>query len=188
MKLQMFKIVALVALFMGWFSCTSNSDDSQGYRFQWDGSLQREEFRPINAGTKSSSFAIDSNIVSFAVPYLVGTTANEHLPRPGWGSPESFSPHFWTIALIMAKRTNVTKLSPVITLAPGATLTWIHHTIGAQNFSEQVDYTGIAKVGALDFSKQVAFTVIAPDGSTVSYNFMAVAIGDDLGPCSNCPP
>ena len=187
MKLQIIKLVAIFALFMGWFSCTSDSDNSQGHRFQWDGSQQREEFRPINAGTKSSSFAIDSNIVSFAVPYLVGTRVTEHLPIPGWGSPEGFSPHFWTIALIMAKRTNVTKLSPVITLAPGATLTWIHHTIGVQNFSDQVDYTGITKVGALDFSKQVDFTVIEPDGSTVTYKFLAVAIGDIL-PCVNCTP
>ena len=195
MKLQIFKLVALVALFMGGLSCTNDLDDPQSgdpqsdnpktYPFKWDGSKQQEEFRPINQGTESSSFSIDSIFISFAVPYLVGTVVFERLPESGYGGPNSFSPHFWVVTLIMAKGTDVTKLAPVITLAPGATITLID-TGNEQVPAKQVNYTGIAEVGAYNFRHQVDFTVIAPDGSTVKYKFLAVAIGDLL-PCPDCP-
>ena len=181
MKQKIIKLVTLIAFLMGGFSC---ADDSDEYRFPWDGSQQQEEFRPINPGTKTSSFAIDGNIISFAVPYLVGTTANEHPSLPNYGNSEGFSPRFWTILLVMTKGTDVTKLAPIVTLTPGAKITMIYNN--AQGF-KYVDYTGIAEIGAIDFSKQVDIRIDASDGSTVSYNFLAVAIGDDLGPCSNCP-
>ena len=101
MKIKIYKSVTIIALFMGWLSCTGDLNDPQEYRFQWDAKWQQEKFRPLNAGTKSSSFTIDNNIISFAVPYLVGTVVNEHPPRPGWGSPEGLSPHFWTISLLL---------------------------------------------------------------------------------------
>ena len=179
MKLQMFKLATLIALLMGGFSCTN---DSEEYRFQWDGSLQQEEFRPVNPGTKSASFAIDNNIISFAVPYLVGTIVSEYLPTPGsyWGGPNAVSPHRWVIWLIMAKGVDVTKLAPIITLAPDATITRIYYRIIDGDVSNQVDYTGIAEVGTQNFRIRVEYEVIAPDGSTVTYTFRANAIGDVL--------
>ena len=184
MKFQIFKLIALIAFFAGGFSCTKEEDDPNGY--QWDYSTQQEEFRPVNPGTKSSYFKIDDNIVSFAVPYLVGTRVNEHPPTPGWGSPEGLSPHFWTISLIMAKGVDVSILAPVITLAPGATMTRIAHRISTEHYPPipddfatiDVSYTGIVEVGVYNFRYQVAFTVSAPDGSQVEYLYLAVAIGD----------
>jgi hypothetical protein len=132
--------------------------------------------------------AVDPNIISLALPGLVNAGGYERLPEPNYGGfPEAWSPHYWTIHLIMAKGTDCTKLAPIITLAPGATITEKFHFIGEQLFSEQVDYTGIAKVGVYDFTKQVECTLRAPDGSEVSYIFLATAIGADLGPCVNCP-
>ena len=174
MKLQMFKFATLLALFMGCFSCTEKEDWPQ------------DEFQPVNPGGKSSYFAIDNNIISFAVPYLVHTRVAEYPLQPNYGSPEGFSPHFWTISLTFAKGIDVTKLPPIITLAPGAIITEIY-TGDPPRFPKQVYYTDIANVGVLDFSKQVDLVVIAPDGSTVNYKFLATAIGDDL-PCGNCPP
>jgi len=51
----------------------------------------------------------------------------------------------------MAEGTDVSSLSPVITLAPGATITSKH-------------------AGVQDFSQQVEYTVICEDGSTVTYD------------------
>ena len=158
---------------MGCFSCTNDEDDPNG--FKWDFSLQNEEHRPINPGKKSSSFRIDDNIISFAVPYLVGTWVNEYPPEPGWGSPEGYSPHMYTVTLVMAKGTDVTKLAPVVTLVPGATITLIE---GSQYPSTQVDYTGTAEVGMYNFMHQIDFIVRAPSGSIVIYKFLANAIGD----------
>jgi hypothetical protein len=185
MKLQMFKLVAIVTFFIGWFSCTSDFNDLQDYRFKWDGSMQSEGFLPINPGTDSSYLVIDNNIISFATPYLVGTHVKEHLPTPGYGGPNAFSPHVWSIFMVFAEGTDVTKLDPIITLTTGANLTWIYHKRNDQLIKEQVDYMGIAKIGALDFSKQVDFKVICSDGSQIGYSFLAVAIGDIL-PCWDC--
>ena len=183
MKIQIFKLIAILAIFMGWFSCSNDEDESIG--FQWDGSLQQEEYRPINPGEESSSFKIDDNIISFAVPYLVGTLATEHLPEPSYETPEGYSPHFWTILLIMEKGTDCTKLAPVITLASDVTMTWIHPS-NEQAPSKEVDYTGIVEIGMDNYKSQVDFTVVTPDGSTVTYVFLAVAV-DDVLPCVNCP-
>jgi len=184
MKLQIFKLIALIALLVVWFSCTKDEDDPNG--FQWDDSKQQEEFRPVNQGKQSSYFKIDNNIISFSVPYLVGTAVFEYPPQPGWGSPEGFSPHIWSIWLIMAKGTDVTKLAPVITLAPGATITQIEWIINNEvpprpdyYNTIDVDYTGIVEVCVINFKYQVDFTVRAPDGSIVKYKFGAIAIGDN---------
>ena len=185
MKSRTFKLLAFIALFMGWFSCIKDKDDPNG--FQWDDSTQQEAFRPVNQGKKSSYFKIDNNIVSFAVPYLVGTRASEYPPEPGWGSPEGYSPHIWTIWLIMAKGTDAAKLAPVITLAPGATITQIMWATSKDvppkpddYVSIDVDYTGIVEVGVINFRDQMEFTVRNPDGSIVNYICSAVAIGDVL--------
>ena len=177
MKIQIFKLIALLALLMGWFSCSKDKDDPNG--FQWDDSKQSEEHRPVNPGKQTSSFKIDDNIISFAVPYLVGTRVIEHPSEPGWGSPEGYSPHIWTVTLIMAKGTDITKLAPVVTLALGATITVIEYftTDDWQYSSKQVDYTGIAEIGMYNFKRQVDLTVITLDGSTVIYSFLAAAIG-----------
>jgi len=181
MKSKISKLIALIALFTaGGFACTKDEDDPNG--FQWDDSEQQEEFRPINLGKKSSYFKIDDNVISFAVPYLVGTWVNEYLPEPGWGGcPECFSPYIWTITLIMAKGIDVTKLAPVITLDTGATITRIE-TSNPQIPVKQVNYTGIAEVGKHDFTYQVDFVVNSSTSlySQVKYKFLAVAIGDLL--------
>jgi len=184
MKLQIFKLVALLALLTVWFSCTSDSNEPRMYRFQWDSSEQQEKFRPINLGEASSYFTIDSNVISFAVPYLAGTIAWEHPSEPNWGGSDSFSPHFWTINLILAEGIDVSSLTPVITLAPGVTMTQIHDDSDGYTV-KQVDYTGIVEAGVFNFRKQVSFLVTTPD-EQCSYLFLAVAIGDEL-PCSNCP-
>ena len=44
--------------------------------------------------------------------------------------------------------------------------------------SKDVEFTGIAEVGEYSFKNQVGFTVITPDGSTIYYIFLAIAIGD----------
>ena len=126
-----------------------------------------------------STGAVDPNIVSFALPGIVVATIYESLPYPNYGGiPEAWSPHEWFIGLSCAKGTDCTKLAPIITLAPDATITKISHFIGEQLFSKHVDYSGIAKVGTYDFTKQVSFDLIAPDGSTVTYDFLAFALGD----------
>ena len=173
MKIQIFKLVAFLVILIGGFSCTNDEDDPDG--FQWDDSKQWEKFRPVNPGEKSSSFRIDDNIISFAVPYLVGTSVSEYPPEPGWGSPEAFSPQMWIITLIMAKGTDATKLAPVITLAPGATLSVIE---GIDYPSKHVNKTGIVEIGEYSFKNQIDFIVTTPDRATVIYKFFAIAIGD----------
>jgi hypothetical protein len=58
---------------------------------------------------------------------------------------------------------------------------------GAQDISELVDYTGIAKVGTYDLTKQVDFVLRALDGSKVTYSILAHDTGIQ-DPCVNCPP
>ena len=189
MKSQILKFALIALLTAGGLSCKDNakSDEVDRNVFQWDDSNQQEEFRPVNPGEKSSYFKIDDNIISFAVPNLVGTRVTEIPSEPGWGSPEGFSPHIWAIKLIMAEGTNVTSLSPIITLVSGATITRIEWIINNEvppkpDFyaTIDVDYTGIAKVDVINFKYQVGFTVLAPDGSTVNYMCSAIAIGDVL--------
>ena len=202
MKLKIYKFIALLAFLICWFSCTSDSNNindiqddqkvAKEYPFKWDGSDQQEEFRPINPGKTSSYFEIDSSMISFAVPYLVGTMAAEFLPQPGYGSPEGYSPHLYAILLIMAEGVDVTTLSPIITLAPGATITQIvtrkePYVSNEPDFNfMQVNYTGIAEVGVFNLKHSIEITVLNPDGSTTFYQFPAIAIGD-MTTCSNCP-
>ena len=180
MKLHTFKLVVLIALLMGWFSCSKDKDDPNG--FQWDDSKQQEEYRPINLGKESSSFKIDENIISFAVPYLVGTWVNEYPSTPSSGYPDGYRPHIYTIKLIMAKGTDITKLAPVVTLAPSVTLAVIE---GIDYPWQYVDYTGIAEVGEYSFKNQIDFTVATHDGNTVIYKFLANVIGA-VYPCIGC--
>ena len=146
MKIQILKLIALIALLTaGGFSC---EDDRS--------SFHDDKFQLKNPGKKTSSFSIDSNIISFAVPYIAHIRLHEHLPEPNYGGPNAWGPHFWTITLFMTKGTDVSKLAPIITLAPGASITPTSGTVH-------------------DFSKQVSWTVIAPDGSTVNYYSLATA-------------
>jgi len=174
MKLRILELETIFALMMGLFSCKSDVNDSQTYKkFEWDRTTQNEEFRPINEGTEISLFAIDSNIISFAVPYLIGTEVGECLPTHN-------TPHIWSITLILAEGVDVKKLSPTITLASGSKMTSIHYYINGKLFSKRVDRTGVINVGALNFWHQVDFDVITSNGSKVTYMFLAVAIGDLL--------
>ena len=96
----------------------------------------------------SSAFAIDENIISFEVDSLVDKKIIVHQID----QDETIT----TITLIMAEGTDVTSMNPVITLAPGASITQ-------------------RMVGAQDFSKQVTYTVTARDGTTSTYLFLAYA-------------
>jgi len=123
--------------------------------------------------------AVDPNIVSLELPGLVSVSGYERLPEPNYGGfPEAWSPHWWTQGLAMVKGTDCTKLAPIITLAPGASIKEIQYSIGEQSFTRQVDYSGIVGVGEYDFTRQVSLVLIATDGSTVSYYFLANAFDD----------
>ena len=116
----------------------------------------------------STAFAIDKNIISFEVANLVEKYICEYPPQPGWGSPEGFSPHIYTINLIMDEGTDITSLTPIITLAPGATIKSIETSAPGASISS-------GHKGAWDFSHQVDYIVIAEDGSIVIYKFLAKA-------------
>ena len=119
---------------------------------QNDGSALSSANDPLSTST---AFAIDKNIISFDVADLVDKKIHEYAPYPNYGGiPEAWSPHYWIIHLIMAEGTDVTRLAPIITLAPGATIMSQHANV--QDFSRQVDYT-----------------VLCEDGSTVIYSFLA---------------
>ena len=115
----------------------------------------------------NSAFAIDKNITSFEVANLIDKIICEYPPEP-WESLDGFSPHFWTITLIMAEGTDITSLAPIITLAPGATIKSIETSAHGVSISP-------GHTGALDFSHQVDYTVIAEDGSIFIYKFLANA-------------
>ena len=176
MNQKIIKILALIALLTrGCFACTKdgNTDDDK---------MVSIKIQCKNTGT------VDPNIVSFALPGIVFATTYEYPPYlNNGGFPEELNPHFWTTALGMAKETDCTKLAPIITLTPGATITSIHLGTGEQTVSKNVNYTGIAEIGVYDFTTQVSIYLTAPDGSTVAYTFLAFAIDYDLGPCDNCP-
>jgi len=124
------------------------------------------------------SGAVDSNIVSFALPGIFIAQVYEHPRYPDYGGiPGALSPHTWFIGLGMAKGTDCTKLAPIFSLAPGARIAEIIQRSGTQDISELVDYTGIAKVGPYDFTKQVDFVLRALDGSKVTYIIQAHDMG-----------
>jgi hypothetical protein len=147
MKRMIFKVAAIVLVLAGCFSCTKNENTDD------------DNIVSIKIQCNFTD-AVDPNIVSFALPCIVEATCTEHLPYPDYGGlPEVWSPHFWTIRLVMAKGTDRTKLAPIITLASGATITPVSGTIH-------------------DFTNPVEWTLIAPDGSTVSYQASVLVIGD----------
>jgi len=118
--------------------------------------------------------AVDPNIVSFALPGIVTAGGYEILPYPNYGGdPNAWSTHYWIRGLSMAKGSGCTKLAPIITLTPGAKITWIHHGNGENTVSNKVDYSGTFKINAYDFTKQVTFDLTTPDGSSVYYYFLA---------------
>ena len=143
MKSQIFKLIAFIALLtIGGFSSTAQNN----------GSALSSINNPVSSST---AFTIDKNIISFAVDKLVDKIIYEHAPYPNYGGfPEAWSPHEWSITLIMAEGTDVTSLAPIITLSPCATITSKHANVQ-------------------DFSQQVVYTVICDDGSTVTYSFLA---------------
>ena len=118
MKSRIFTIVALIALLtVGGFSSSAQNDESV---------LSSAN----DSGSSSTSFAINKNITSFEVDNLVDKVIFEYAPYQNYGGdPEAWSPHYWTIHLIMAEGTDVTALTPIITLAPGATITSRHASV-----------------------------------------------------------
>jgi len=127
MKLQFLKFIALIALFTaGGFSSLAQNN----------GSTLSSDNNPFSSAT---AFAIDKNIISVEISNLVDAQTLEFAPYSNYGGiPELWSPHYWIITLIMAEGTDVTSLAPIITLAPGATITSQH--AGVQDFSQQVEY------------------------------------------------
>jgi len=75
------------------------------------------------------------------------------------------NPHRWTISLFMSKGTDCTKLAPIITLAPGTTIT---HQVapGAIIIS-------VVPGAVYDFTKEVYWRLTTSDGSTVLYDIFA---------------
>ena len=115
----------------------------------------------------SHTGAVDPYMVSFALPDLVRATIYEHLPEPNYGGfPEAWSPHYWEIYLFMAQGTDCTKLAPIITLAPGAT---IRPEVGPGTTIPPELVPGTM----YDFTKGVYWRLTASDGSTVFYDIFA---------------
>ena len=143
MKSPILKIIALIALLTagGFTSMAQNN-----------GSAFSSANNPVSSST---AFAIDKNIISVEISDLVDVHITEFAPYSGYGGiPEAWSPHEWRIRMIMAEGTDITSLAPIITLAPGATITSKHADVQ-------------------DFSQMVEYTVICEDGSTVAYLFSA---------------
>jgi len=135
MKLQTIKLLVLIALLMtGSFSSKAQNEESNLSLYN-------------DSVSSSTTFAIDKNIISFEIPNLVDKNIIEFAPYPNYGGdPNVWSPHIWSITLIMAEGTDITSLAPIITLAPGVTLTSKH--TGVQDFSRHVEYTIISEDGS----------------------------------------
>ncbi|MDR0795469.1 MAG: DUF5018 domain-containing protein [Tannerella sp.] len=104
---------------------------------------------------------VDPYVVSFALPGIVDARCFNAIPYPNVvGFPEAWNANDWSIHLVMAKGTDRTKLAPIITLVPGATITPESGTV-------------------LDFSKKIEWTLKAPDGSTVKYYMASVFVTGD---------
>jgi len=135
MKSKIFKLLAILFLLVGGFACKNDNDKMGSIKIQCN-----------ITGT------VDPNIASIAHPDLVNAVCCEYQPDPIY---DGKNPHRWTITLFMAKGTDCTKLAPIITLAPDATIT-------------------PAVSGAVhDYTKGVDWTITAPDGSTVFYTVFA---------------
>ena len=77
------------------------------------------------------------------------------------GFPESWIPNYWFIDLFMAEGTDRTKFDPIITLAPGASITLVWSAVRG-------------------FDRIFDWKLIAPDGSTVYYSVRVFFIGDPV--------
>ena len=203
MKKQNLKFVALMALFMGLFSCANdmNDLDQEWARYIWDESTQQEEFRPVNPGTESSYFKIDNLITSFAVPNLVGTRASYspmHIDTMSIYHPQVWVDACWCIILVLSKGTDKSNLSPVITLAPGVKLKEINYKLLKKNYSpitggnpwdlftDHFDHSGIIELCEYNFSYQMEFIVEEPDGARTFYEIITNVI-DGLVPVYKPP-
>ena len=135
MKTKIFKLSVTLLLLVGCFACNNDDDNMVSIKIQC-----------------SMTGAVDPNIVSIAHPNLVNAICSEHPQDPIF---DRLNPHFWTITLFMEKGTDCANLAPIITLAPGATIT---PTVS----------------GAVhDYTKGVDRTLTAPDGSTIFYTVFA---------------
>ena len=95
------KFAAIALLLAGGFACTN------------DGNTNDDNLVSIKIQDRFTG-AFDPNIVSFALPGIVEVICHESPPYPDYGSGgiNVWSPHFWTIKLIMAEGTDVTSLAP----------------------------------------------------------------------------
>ena len=148
MHSRIIKLVALIAILAGCFSCTKDrktDDDNMG-------SITIQ---------CSRTGAVDPNIISIALPDLVNAVCFEY--------PVDY--HHWTITLMMAKGTDCTKLAPIITLAPGVAIT--PTVSGAvHDFTKGVDYILTVPDGSTVF-----YTVFASDDNRVSIIIQCAVTG-----------
>ncbi|MDR2969824.1 MAG: hypothetical protein LBV32_09525 [Tannerellaceae bacterium] len=147
MKTNILKVAAIMIMLAGEFACTNNEDTDENNMVS------------IKIQCNSTN-VVDPNIASFALPGIVDAVCTEHLPYPNYGGiPEAWSPHLWTIYLVLSKGTDRTKLAPIITLAPNVKITPVSGMV-------------------CDFTNPVEWILIAPDGSTVNYQATVFVIGD----------
>ena len=149
MKSQFIKLIALMALLTAAsFACTNETDD----------------YNMVSIKIKCAfSDVVDTNIVSFALPGIVEAVCFKDPPNNG-GFPKEMNHDFhttWTIHLTMAEGTERSKLAPIITLTPGASITLVY----AYSF---------------DIYKKSEWKLIAQDGSTVNYSVGVFFIGDPV--------
>ena len=147
MNIKIIKLVSLIALLTaGSFSCTKDDDPDDNLV-----SIRIENF----------GGEVDPYIVSFALPGIVDAKCYKGSPYLSCGGiPETMGPNDWSIHLVMEKGTDRTKLAPIITLAPGATITPKSGTV-------------------LDFSKNIEWNLTAADGSTAKYYMAPVFVMGD---------
>jgi len=149
MNRKTIKILALIALLTGGgFACTKdgNTDDD----------------KMVSIKILNPSCEADPYIVSFALPGIVEARCYQSPPYHSYRGfpPEEWGPNDWSIHLVMKKGTDRTKLAPVITLAPGATITPESGTV-------------------LDFTKNIEWTLKTPDGSTAKYYMASIFVEGD---------
>ena len=157
MKSKILKIVAFIALLTtGGFACSKEGDT--------------DEIEMVSIKVQNfSGEVVDPYIVSFALPGIVDAKCFEVPPYHSYGGfPEAWGPNDWSIHLVMAKGTDRTKLAPVITLAPGCTITPESGTV-------------------LDFTKNIEWTLTTPDGSTVKYYMASVFVMGDTDEANMVP-
>jgi len=154
MKFQAIKLLAFIALLTAVSSSCSKDENN-------------DDDKLVSIKIQNWNGEVDPYIVSFALPYIVDArcykldNVNPTLPYYSYGGfPKAWETNDWFINMVMAKGTDRTKLAPIITLAPGVTITPKSGTV-------------------LDFSKDIEWTLKTPDGSTVKYYLASVfVIGD----------